>query len=102
MKGKYKTPEGQIVEVIDFDEPNKMAYIPLGGGQFKWYTEKEYTTWVKEGDEEVVAVEEVQPEPIQEEIIVEVPIEEPIVEEVQVVEEVKEAPVKKTKKKKTK
>lgn len=46
MKGQsYKTKEGETIKVEDFDEVNKMAYVHIGSGQYKWYTEAEYSLW---------------------------------------------------------
>ena len=49
MKGIYKTKEGSKVEVLDFDEANKIAMISNDGLQNRWVDEKEYSTWEKEG-----------------------------------------------------
>lgn len=50
MKGEsFKTPEGEIIKVEDFDAANKMAYVHLSSGQYKWYTEAEYSDWVRTG-----------------------------------------------------
>jgi len=47
MIGKiYRTQEGKIHKVIDFDEINKMAYINVIGGNYRWVHEPEYSTWV--------------------------------------------------------
>lgn len=47
MKGNtFTTPEGETHKVLDFDEVNKMAYINVEGGQYKWVHENEYCTWV--------------------------------------------------------
>ena len=51
MKGIYKTKEGSKVEVLDFDEANKIAMISNDGLQNRWVDEKEYSTWEKEGVE---------------------------------------------------
>ena len=46
MKGKqYKTPDGHIVKVLDFDEINKMAYINVEGSRHRWVHEPEYSKW---------------------------------------------------------
>lgn len=58
MKGVYKTKEGQKVEVLDFDEANKIAMIQVDGLQNKWVDEKEYLTWDKEGIDVVKSVDE--------------------------------------------
>ena len=50
MKGQsFKTPEGEIIKVEDFDAINKMAYVHISSGQYKWYTEAEYSDWVSTG-----------------------------------------------------
>lgn len=65
MKGIYKTKEGSKVEVIDFDEANKIALIKLSEQQNKWVDESEYSTWEKY--EEPEASEEL----LEEEVVVE-------------------------------
>lgn len=48
MKGKtFKTPEGTLYKVLDFDEINKMAYINTEGSRHRWVHEPEYNTWVE-------------------------------------------------------
>lgn len=47
--GKYTTPEGLIVTVEQVDEENKMVYVHVMSGQYKWYSEWEYSLWKKEG-----------------------------------------------------
>lgn len=54
MKGIYKTKEGSKVEVIDFDEANKILMIKLNDSQNKWIDEAEYSTWVQEGENEAM------------------------------------------------
>jgi len=50
MKGQsFKTPEGEIIKVEEFDAVNKMAYVHISSGQYRWYTEAEYSTWVSNG-----------------------------------------------------
>ena len=50
MKGQsYITEEGEIVHVQDFDSINKMAYVHISSGQFRWYTEAEYSQWRSTG-----------------------------------------------------
>jgi len=50
MKGQsFKTLEEEIVTVEDFDAANKMAYVHIQSGQYKWYTEAEYSDWVSTG-----------------------------------------------------
>ena len=47
MKGlTYKTPEGLLHEVLDFDEVNKMAYINVYAKNYRWVHESEYSKWV--------------------------------------------------------
>ncbi len=45
MKGQYKTPAGELLKVVIFDEPNKMVYAENKIGTHKWYHENEYSTW---------------------------------------------------------
>lgn len=47
MKGVYKTKDGNKIEVLDFDEENKMVRVESG-----WVGFPEYSTWEKEGMEE--------------------------------------------------
>ncbi len=50
MKGQsFKTPEGEIIKVEEFDAINKMAYVHISSGQYRWYTEAEYSEWVSTG-----------------------------------------------------
>lgn len=50
MKGQsFKTPEGEIIKVEDFDAVNKMAYVHISSGQYRWYTEAEYSHWERTG-----------------------------------------------------
>jgi len=63
MKGNYITQEGEIREVVDFDEANKMAYVKVAGSQFKWYGEPEYLNWKKEGGLEAIEEEIFTEEP---------------------------------------
>lgn len=53
MNGKYKTPDGQEVIVLEFDEPNQIAYTRFHNEEKRWVGKQEYSQWVK-GDEEVV------------------------------------------------
>jgi hypothetical protein len=47
MKGNsYRTPEGQIIKVIDFDPINKMAYIHVYAGNYKWVHDTTYNEWI--------------------------------------------------------
>jgi hypothetical protein len=46
MKGQsYITEEGEVIQVQDFDAINKMAYVHVSSGQYRWYTEAEYSKW---------------------------------------------------------
>ena len=48
MKGQsFQTPEGETIRVEDFDADNKMAYVHISSGQYRWYTEAEYSTWTR-------------------------------------------------------
>lgn len=42
MKGKYKTPNGEIKEVHSFDAENKIVYVHNGSGQYDLHNEPEY------------------------------------------------------------
>jgi len=94
MKGLYKTQDGSKVEVIDFDEANKMVRISTG-----WVGEPEYSTWEKEGVDEtetdfgenVFEYHPVQESEVEQTIVEEQPIvEEP---EAETIPEVNENPV---------
>ena len=88
MRGKYKTPSGQILEVTQFDEANKIACVNVDGLHNKWYSENEYSAWesleptditvTEEVTETVSTAEtvvfEVEPEPSLPEVAEEVPI----------------------------
>lgn len=56
MKGEYRTKEGSKVEVLNFDEVNKIAYATING-ESKWYPESDYSTWEKEGEESITIEE---------------------------------------------
>lgn len=45
MKGKYKTPSGEIKEVHDFDHENKIVSVHVGSGQYVHHSESEYKDW---------------------------------------------------------
>lgn len=54
MKGVYIKPDGDKVEVIDFDEVNKLVHVKFERGKPEYYHEKEYLEWKQEcGTEEV-------------------------------------------------
>ena len=47
MKGQsFRNNEGEIVKVLDYDAINKMVYINVYAGSYKWVHEEEYKTWV--------------------------------------------------------
>ncbi len=93
MKGKYIKPNGEEVEVINFDEINKMVEVKFERGKPQYYHEHEYSTWkqyitldeavvdyLEGANTSEVIVEEIE-QPVAEEVI-EVPIpEEPAIEE---------------------
>lgn len=56
--GTYKTTSGQEIEVLSFDEENKIAYVHLISGQYKWYSESEYSTWTSNDTATVETKEE--------------------------------------------
>ena len=49
MEGRYITPDGQKVEVSSFDAENKMVSVHLQSGQYRFYSEWEYSLWKKDG-----------------------------------------------------
>lgn len=66
MQGQYKTQEGKLITVSHFDADNKIAYAYLGDGESRWCPESEYSTWAKEGVEEVVVEEAVKKKVVKE------------------------------------
>jgi len=55
MKGKYIKQNGEIVEIAEFDETNKLVLVKDGRSN-NWYHEKEYSTWVAVEPEATVFV----------------------------------------------
>ena len=53
MKGQYRTKDGSKVEVVDFDEANKMVRI-----NERWVGEPEYSEWESLENEPAVSLEE--------------------------------------------
>lgn len=51
MNGKYKTPDGKEVMVLEFDEPNKLVFAKFSNGDKKWVGRQEYSEWMKEGED---------------------------------------------------
>jgi len=49
-KGTYIKPDGEKVEVAEFDAENKMVTVHVLSGQYKFYSEYEYCLWKKEGE----------------------------------------------------
>jgi len=49
-KGTYIKPDGEKVEVSEFDAENKMVTVHVLSGQYKFYSEYEYSLWKKEGE----------------------------------------------------
>lgn len=45
MKGHYKTKEGSKVEVVNFDEANKIVMIRVDELRNRWVDETEYREW---------------------------------------------------------
>ena len=45
MKGRFKTPDGKEVKVIEFDEPNNIVYAQFPNGNKIWIGKTEYSTW---------------------------------------------------------
>ena len=56
--GFYTTPNGEIMEVLDFDPINKMVYVPLANGNFTWVHDNEYSAWQKVGEDATEVTEE--------------------------------------------
>lgn len=75
MKGQYKTKEGSKVEVLNFDEANKIAYATIDG-ESKWYPESDYSLWEREDNELLITEEESETEQEHKEPVVEENIEE--------------------------
>lgn len=50
MKGKYLKPDGNVVEVLDYDEINKMVYIKRDEFHGQWIHDTEYKEWVSVND----------------------------------------------------
>lgn len=59
MEGKYIKPNGEKVEVEEFDQINKMVLVKFVRGKQQWYHEHEYNFWVKEGEDAEAIPEEV-------------------------------------------
>jgi hypothetical protein len=49
-KGTYIKPDGEKVEVSEFDAENKMVTVHVLSGQYKFYSEYEYSLWKKDGE----------------------------------------------------
>ena len=47
MEGIYIKPNGEKVEVEEFDQINKMVLVKFVRGKQQWYHEHEYNLWVK-------------------------------------------------------
>lgn len=50
MEAKYKIPDGSLVQVLNFDKENHMAYVDFGNGEKRWVGKPEYDTWVVQRD----------------------------------------------------
>lgn len=102
MKGKYNTNDG-IVEVLEFDEKNNMAYVTPGDGTFRWCGKPEFSHWEKlfTGEETTV---EVPAAPMPESLPLTGEAQTPEIVDVEEVAEeaTEEAPAKKAPKSKTK
>lgn len=69
MKGKYKTQSGETVEVLNFDENNKIAYVDFGNGDVHWTAQSDYGGWTsvdKKSSEPIVEQEEIKEEDVSE------------------------------------
>ena len=53
MTGKFKTPDGKEVNVIEWDEPNSIVFAKFPNGNKIWVGKKEYSMWKNLGGEEV-------------------------------------------------
>jgi len=51
MTGKFKTPEGKEVLVIEYDEPNNILRAKFPHDRTIWVGKTEYKTWTKIGGE---------------------------------------------------
>lgn len=74
MKGKYKNLQGEIIDILQHDEANKIVYIRTVEGETKWISTED-SKWWQSMDAPIVV-----------DVVIEAPA--PIVE-VKVVEEVK-------------
>jgi uncharacterized membrane-anchored protein len=73
MKGQYKTKEGKLIQVSNFDAENKIAYADLGDGESRWCPESEYSTWTKDDPHDEV-VPMLDDEQVPEEVLIKEPV----------------------------
>tara|TARA_R110000868_G_scaffold27075_1_gene103469 strand:- start:451 stop:798 length:348 start_codon:yes stop_codon:yes gene_type:complete len=93
MKGKYKNLQGEIIDILQHDEANKIVYVRTVEGESKWISTEDSKWWQSlEVQPEVVAVVEKAPEPIAEPIVVVEEVKEEV--KVEPIIEVKKEPVK--------
>lgn len=45
MKGKYKNLQGEPIEILEYDEANKIVYIRNSEGEKKWIASEECRWW---------------------------------------------------------
>lgn len=65
MQGKYIKPDGEEVEVEEYDEINKMVCVKFVHGKQQWYHEAEYSLWKStEIDTEPVVIEKEKKKPV--------------------------------------
>lgn len=60
MKGKYKTENGLIVEIVEYDAINRSVMVTVNGRGCEWFPEKEIEKW-----ECLEPIKEVSQEPIE-------------------------------------
>ena len=81
MKGKYKNLQGEIIDILQHDEANKIVYIRTVEGETKWISTEDSKWWQALDAPVVVEVVVEAPAPV-----VEVPVIEEVKEEVKPVE----------------
>lgn len=78
MKGKFKTPDGKEVSVIEYDEPNNILFAKFPNGNRIWVGKKEYSLWQSLGGAEVPKTEHIYVPDVPAQIIEENPVQEPV------------------------
>lgn len=64
--GKYLKPDESTVEVLDFDEINKMVYIQKDEFHGQWIHDSEYKDWISVDNSYPISIPDV-PEQVEEE-----------------------------------